>query len=100
MSKSNPRPLRTLSKLENAIIALHAVFACGVGVVGFLQANDPGFGDLQRLVILMMIGLWAAGIVAMAVIARLIANQWVRIAVLLVGPFVGIVLIVANSAIG
>jgi hypothetical protein len=100
MSNANPSPLRNLSRLDTTIIALHAVVAFGVGVIGFFQVDDPGFRDLQRLVILMMIGLWAAGIVATAVIARLIANQWARAAVLLVGPFVGIVLLVATSAIG
>lgn len=88
---------RPLSAFERVVIALHCVAAGVVGVVGFASATDPGWRDLQRLLILMLIGLWVGGIVAMAVIARLVNNKWGRAAILLAGPFLGIVLLVGST---
>lgn len=91
------RPRRPLSRLDRAILGLHGAVAGVIGVVGFLQANDPDWGGLQRLAIVMLIGLWAGGIVAMAAIARLVSNQWARAAILFAGPFLGIAAVIGRS---
>lgn len=91
---------RPLSTLDRSILALHGLAAGIVGVIAFLGANDPDWGDLQRIVILMLIGLWVAGIVAMSFVVRLVKSQWIRTAILLGGPFIGIVLLVGQSMLG
>jgi len=100
MNTMTQRPRRSLSRIERAILAIHGLVAAVVGIIGFIGANDPGFGDLQRIVIVMLVGLWAMGIVAIGLAARLIANQWARVAVLLVGPFAGILLVFGRSMLG
>ena len=100
MSMTADRARRALSRLDKAILATHAVAAAFFGISGFISANDPGFGDLQRVVVMMLTGLWGGGIVAMAVIAQLITNRWGRYALLLVGPLVGIVVLVGISRFG
>jgi hypothetical protein len=77
-----------LTRLDKGLLGLHVVGAIVVGIVGFLGANDPEFGDLQRIVLAMLVGLWAAGIVVMAFVVRLIPTQWGRVIVLLGGPFI------------
>ena len=70
------------------------------GIIGFLEADDPGWRDVQRLVIVMLVGLWVSGIVVVGVFARLVGNQVVRAALLLAGPLLGIALLIGASTIG
>ena len=77
MTTTAREPRRPLSTVDRAILTIHGLVAGVVGVIAFVGANDPGWGDLQRLVIVMLIGLWAAGIVAMSVFARMVNNRWV-----------------------
>ena len=100
MSMTAKQSRRPLSRLDKAILATHGAVAALFGISGFISANDPGFGDLQRVVVMMLTGLWGGGIVAMAVIAQLITNRWGRYALLLVGPLVGIVVLVGISRFG
>ncbi|MDH3306892.1 MAG: hypothetical protein OEO77_05180 [Acidimicrobiia bacterium] len=100
MTTTTEKQRRTLSTCEQSILAVHGLVAGIVGTVGFLGANDPGWGDLQRLVILMLIGLWMAGIVAMGLIARLFANKWARAMILLGGPVIGIAIVFGRSILG
>ena len=57
---------RPLSLLDKAILATHGLVAAVFGISGFVSADDPGFGDLQRLVVIMLTGLWGGGIMATA----------------------------------
>ena len=100
MVTTNTQSRRPLSRIDRGILALHGLVAAGVGVAGFIGANDPDWGDVQRLVIVMLIGLWAGGIAIMAVLARLVSNPWGRAAVLLAGPFAGIALVFGRSMLG
>ena len=100
MSTTAREPRRPLSNVDRAILALHALVAGVVGVIAFVGANDPGWGDLQRLVVVMLISLWAAGIVAMAVLARMVNNRWGRTLILLAGPFVGIAAVFGRTMLG
>ena len=87
----------SLSRLDQTILLAHVLVAAAAGIVAFIGANDPEFGSLQRVVVVLLIGLWAGGILAMAVLARLIPNQWGRALLLVAGPFIGIVLLVAGT---
>ena len=92
------RRRRPYSKADKAILIAQGVLVVVVGILAFASANDPDWGDLQRLVIVMLLGLWMAGLAAAAVLARFVENRWWRYAVLLVVPFVGIgVLILAAN---
>lgn len=83
------------------MIALHGLTALVIGVIAFVGANDPGWRDVQRLVVVMMISLWAGGIALSAVAARnLVSNHWIRLAILAVGPLSGIAFLVAKSTFG
>ena len=90
------RPPRRLSSLDWSILVVHTALAAGIGVVGFLGADDPGWGDLQRVVVLMLVGLWGVGILASALVARPIHNPWVRTAILLAGPFLPAVAVIGG----
>jgi hypothetical protein len=100
MSTTTKRPRPKLSTIDRAILAVHGLVAGVVGVVAFVGANDPDWGGLQRLVIVMVIGLWAAGIVAVGLVARLITHRWARALVLVAGPFIGILLVFGGSMLG
>ena len=76
MSASIKAPRRPLSRLDRAIIALHGVVAAVFGIIGFLEADDPGWRDVQRLVIVMLVGLWVSGIVVVGVLARLVGKRF------------------------
>jgi hypothetical protein len=88
---------RPFSKVEQAILALHVVALVVVTVTGWIGANDPGWSDLQRIVLLMLAGVWAGGIALTAVLARLVNNKVGRLAVLLVGPLAGLLLIIGQQ---
>jgi hypothetical protein len=92
---ATPRP--PLTTIDRAILTLHGLTAAVVGVIAVFSVNGPEFGGLQRIVIVMMIGLWAGGIMVMAVIARLFSREWVRVAILVAGPFIGIVFVVGTA---
>jgi hypothetical protein len=86
---------RPFSTVEKVIIGVHVVLALGVGFFALLDANDPGWGDLQRLLIFMLEGIWFGAIAGTALVARLVNNPLGRIAILLIGPFSGFLLIMA-----
>lgn len=88
-----------LSKFDLGILALHALGAAVTGIIGFIEV-DPDWAAVQRIVIVMMVGLWAGGIVVMAAIARRVSRQWARAAILLAGPFIGLGVLVASSTLG
>ncbi|NNF64888.1 MAG: hypothetical protein HKN07_11615 [Acidimicrobiia bacterium] len=95
----SPRP--PLSTVDRTILALHGIVATVLGIISFASATDPGFGSLQRIVIVMLVGLWIGGVVLMGVIARYaISSVAGRIALLLVGPFIGIALLMGRSYLG
>lgn len=97
MNTPTKQARRPLSQLDRGILMFHGLVAAAFGIVGFAGANDPEFGGLQRFLVVMLIGLWAGGIVGMAVIARLVNNEWARAVILLAGPFLGIVILVGAS---
>ena len=92
------RPRRPLSRVDRAILALHGLGAVTVGVVGFFDVSE-GWEALQRIVVLMMVALWFGGIVAMGYLAQLIFNPWLRLTVLLAGPFIGIAALVIQAQV-
>ncbi|MGA7282877.1 MAG: hypothetical protein WBZ40_13995 [Acidimicrobiia bacterium] len=94
------RPRVPLTRLDKTLLGLHIVGAIVVGIFGFLGANDPEFADLQRIVIAMLIGLWGVGIVVMALIVRLVSSQLGRVAILLGGPFIFILIFFGRSMLG
>jgi len=91
---------RPLSRVDRAILVAHALIAGTFGVIGFFSATDPGWQDLQRFVIVMFVGLWIAGIAAMAAVATFVHNPWARMALLLGGPFIGIALVFGRPMLG
>jgi hypothetical protein len=100
MSSTIGNPRRPFSTLDWAILCLHGLVAAGVGIAAFVGANDPEFGDLQRIVVVMFIGLWIGGIIVFGATARLVANPWARAGVLLAGPFVGILVVFGRAMFG
>jgi hypothetical protein len=44
----------------------------------------------------MLVGLWGVGILASALVARPIHNPWVRMAILLAGPFLPAVAVIGG----
>ena len=95
---SSRRPRRPLSRVDLAILGLHAVGAVILGVSGFFNVTE-GWETLQRIVVLMMVALWAGGILAMSYLARVIFNPWIRLSVLLAGPFIGIAALVVQAQV-
>jgi len=91
---------RPFSIIDRGILILHSVVAGGIGIVAFIGASDPDFGDLQRIVIVMLIGLWGLGIFAIGFFARLVSKVWARIVLLLAGPFIGIAFVFGRSMLG
>jgi hypothetical protein len=86
---------RPFTRGEKVIIIVQVMLALGFGLFGMLEANDPDWGDLQRLVIFMIVGIWLAGIAGMVLVARLINHKVARIAILVLAPFAGFLLIAA-----
>jgi len=87
-----------LSTSNRVILGLHGAAALAFTVVGLIQAHDPGWANLQRIVILFMFALWAGGIVLMGVIARVaMSNNLGRNVLLLAGPFIGLAALVMRS---
>lgn len=87
---------RYLSNLDLGILALHCSALVVVGLFAFGDL-DPNWAGLQIAVIVMMLGLWAGGIVVTALIARVLTKPWARAAILLAGPFVGLAVLVGTS---
>lgn len=100
MTTTTGRHHRSLSTIDRTILSVHGLAAAVVGIVGLIGANDPSWGDLQRFVIVMLIGMWVAGIVVMGLVARFVPNQWARTVILLAGPFIGIALVLGMSRLG
>lgn len=96
ISAPNKRPRRPLSRVDLGILSLHGLGAVTMGVVGFFDVSE-GWESLQRIVVFMMVALWFGGILAMAYVARVIHNPWLRLTVLLGGPFIGIAALVAQA---
>ncbi|MEZ5175616.1 MAG: hypothetical protein R2823_05360 [Acidimicrobiia bacterium] len=93
-------PRSRLTKLDKSILVLQVGVATTFGIVGFVQTNDPDWGSLQRLVILFMLGLWFGGIAGSAAIALRFASPVVRAVILIVGPFLGLLILVGWSYLG
>lgn len=75
------------------LIAGQVMLAFGFGVLGMIQATDPGWQDLQRLLIMMMVSVWLGAIVGTVLVARLVDSRVARFAILAVGPFALILVI-------
>jgi hypothetical protein len=91
---------RPFNRVEQIIIAGQVLFGVGFGVIGFADASDPGWQDLQRLLIAMMMGLWFAGVAGAVVVGRLVSNRFGRAAVLLSLPFAGFVILIGWTLVG
>jgi hypothetical protein len=96
MNTTTVKSRRPFSSADRAIVILHSATAAVLGTIAFVGANDPDWGSLQRTVIVMLATLWAGGIATTTLVARVIANRWVRFAVLAVGPLVGIAVLIAS----
>jgi hypothetical protein len=81
--------------VEKVIIGAHVAIALGFGFFALLDANDPDWGGLIRLLIIMLEGIWFGAIVGTALVARLVNKPLGRIAILLIGPFSGFLVIMA-----
>ncbi len=90
------RPRRPLSRIDLGILGLHVLAALTVGVIGFFDVSE-GWETLQRIVVGMMVALWFGGILAMGYLARIIYNPWLRMAILLGGPLIGIAALVLQA---
>lgn len=91
---------RPFSKTDRAILTLHVLALVVFTVWGWISADDPGWSDLQRIVLLMLAGVWAGGIALIAVMSRLVNNRWGRWAVMVAGPFAGLGLIILVQYLG
>jgi len=91
---------RPFSTLEKAIIAVQGAAALVFGAYGFVEASDPDWGDLQRIVIVMSVGIWLTGIAGAAFLSRLVDNRVVRVVILLAVPFTGFVVLVLWASYG
>lgn len=90
---------RPFSPGEKAVVAVQLVIALSFGILGMVEANDPDWGDLQRVFIVMLTSIWLGGVVVSVVLARLVAGKLARIAVLVAAPFAGFLLIMMWTAI-
>lgn len=88
---------RPFSTADRALLALHVLAVVVFVIYGWFTANDPGWATLQRIVILMMAGLWAGGIAFIGLISRMIDNKWGRWAILLGGPFIGLAVLILQQ---
>lgn len=99
MSNAEDTRFGHLSRFDLVLLASHVVGALVVGVLGFLDV-DPDWAGLQRIAILMIIGFWLGGVLLMYAFARRVATQWIRSVILLIGPFIGLAVIVLRSTFG
>lgn len=85
-----------LSILVLVLLALHALGAFTIGIVGIVQSTgSDGFGDLALVVSILLAALWLAGTVLSWAIARyLLTKQWVRVVFVIIGPLLGMVVLV------
>ncbi len=74
-------------------MVIHLLIALAFGIAGLLGATDPGWGDLQRLVVVLFVGVWLFGVLVMGVLTRFVDNQRARYLILLTGPVLAIVLV-------
>lgn len=74
---------------EKVVIGLHIAVAFVAGVIGFFDV-DEGWADLQRILIFMVVSAWVGGVALVGYLVRLIPQTWVRVTVLLGGPFLAI----------
>lgn len=96
MTTAQPRsPFK--STLDRTILGAHAVVAGIFGIVGFLQATDPGWQALQRIVIIMIVGFWGMGIFVSALVSQRFSRQWIRVLVLLAGPLLALLLVFSRA---
>ncbi len=86
---------RPFSPGEKAVVIVQLVIALSVGVAAMLDANDPDWGDLQRVVVLMLMSIWLGGIVASVVLARIFDSKPGRVAILVLLPFSGFAVLAA-----
>jgi hypothetical protein len=93
---SRPR----LSALDKGILALHVLVAAALGIIGFAGVDDPSFGDLQRFVIVMLVGAWVAGVIGAGLAARRVAHRRLRAGLLLAGPPAAMLLLIAALRLG
>ncbi len=100
MTTHPSRIRRPLSTADKAILGGHLLLAGGFGVYGFLNATEPGWSDLQRAVVITLVGLWLGGIALMAYLAQRINHRVGRYALLLAGPFIGILLLIGQQIVG
>ena len=86
--------------MEWALIGLQ-VFAClALWILAMVDANDPDWGDVVRVVVTVLATIWVGGIVVSVFVARLIEGRIGRSSVLLVGPFVGFIVLIGLSFLG
>ena len=65
-------------------------------MIGFLDVSED-WEALQRIAVILMVALWFGGILAMFYLARIVSNPWLRMAILLGGPFIGIAAVVLQA---
>lgn len=74
-------------------MVIHLLIALAFGIVGLFGATDPEWGDLQRFVVMVFVGLWLFGVLVVGVLTRFVVNQRARYLILLTGPVLAIVLV-------
>ncbi|MCB1246744.1 MAG: hypothetical protein KDB69_05735 [Acidimicrobiia bacterium] len=78
---------RPFSTAERWLIIGQVVIAVVLGVIAFIDSNDPDWGGLVRLVVLMMLVLWLGAIALTAVIAWYLQSPVARVLALVFLPF-------------
>lgn len=96
-----PSPLmrRQPTRIDQWVLGIHIAAAAAFGVFGFLSSTDPEFGGLQRVLVLMIAGVWALGILVMWLIARRVESQAARVAILIAGPIVAVIAFFARGLV-
>jgi hypothetical protein len=79
-----------LTRLDRTILVVHGLLAVCFGAIGFFSVGDPDWGDLQRIVVVMMVGLWLGGLAAVATVARFVRPRVVRASLLIFGPVLAV----------
>lgn len=74
------------TRLDRGILVAHGLLGAGFGAIGLVSSRDPDWGDLQRVVVLVLVGLWLGGHAAIAAVARFVRPQAVRALLLIIGP--------------
>ncbi len=86
-----------LSTRDRTILAIHTVAALGLGTAAYMDTSSDadGMGGLARVVILIIVGLWMAGVVVSAATARFaIVEKRLRTLVVTMGPVAGVLALV------